>query len=240
MHFFRFLTAHCVLLLFASAPLPAQVTGSGTGAAAHIGAALANNPPYRLTRTSTIVQTLANGAIITRTFSVKSARDAEGRIYSEEHLASPSGVVSYVVFDPVARTNVTWNNRTKIAVVTHWVAPESEQAAGVDAAQQPQNSRVPKEMTREDLGLRTIAGLEATGTRTTVIVPTGDVGNDRPFTVVSEKWISTRYKIPLLTVIDDPRSGKRTDEVTDFHPGEPDPTLFKIPEDYTVRERNAN
>jgi hypothetical protein len=240
MHFFRFLTAHYVLLLFASAPLPAQVTGSGTGEAAHFGAALTNNLPYTLTRTSTIVQTLANGAIITRTFSVKSARDAEGRMYSEERLASPSGVVSYIVFDPVSRRNVTWNNRTKIAVVTHWVAPESEQAAGVDAAQQPRNTRVPKGVTREDIGLGTIAGLEATGTRTTVIVPTGDVGNDRPFTVVSEKWISTRYEIPLLTVIDDPRSGERTDEVTEFHPWEPDSALFKIPEGYTVRERNAN
>jgi hypothetical protein len=240
MHFFRFLTAHYVLLLFASAPLPAQVTGSGTGEVAHIGAVLTNNLPYTLTRTSTIVQTLANGAIITRTFSVKSARDAEGRVYSEEHLASPSGVVNYIVFDPVARTNVTWNNRTKIAVVTHWAAPESRHAAGVDADRQPQNGRVPKGVTREDLGLRTIAGLEARGTRTTVIVPTGEVGNNRPFTVVSEKWISTRYEIPLLTVIDDPRSGKRTDEVTEFQPGEPDPALFKIPEGYTVRDRNAD
>jgi hypothetical protein len=32
---------------------------------------------------------------------------------------------------------------------------------------------------------------------------------------------------------------KRTDEVTEFRPGEPNPGLFKIPADYTVRERAA-
>jgi hypothetical protein len=33
--------------------------------------------------------------------------------------------------------------------------------------------------------------------------------------------------------------GKRTDEVTEFQPGEPDPALFQIPKGYTVRERTA-
>jgi len=54
--------------------------------------------------------------------------------------------------------------------------------------------------------------------------------------MVRESWVSTQYNIPLLTITDDPRTGKRTDEITEFQPGEPDPALFQIPSGYTVRE----
>jgi hypothetical protein len=214
--------------------------GSSSGEVAQIGGQQTNNVPYTLTRTSTIIQTLANGAAITRTFTVKSARDSEGRIYSETHLTFPIGtdgqpvdLVHYTVFDPVAHTNINWDNRTKIASVTHLQAPE------VDATRQPQAVRAPRHVTREDLGVRTIAGIEARGTRTTGIIPAGEIGNDQPLTIVTENWISAQYHVPLLTIADDPRTGKRTDAVTEFQSGEPDRALFKIPEGYTIRERTA-
>lgn len=235
MHLSRSLSAFPVLLLVASPALPAQVTGSCSGEVAHTGGPQTNNVPYTLARTSTIVQTLANGATITRSFTVKSARDSQGRTYSEEHLTIPIGLVRYTVFDPVARTNTNWDSRTKIAIVTHI----SAEAPEVDAARPPQAVRKSGNMTPEDLGVRTIAGLEAKGTRTTLVVPTGEVGNDQPFTIVTDDWISTRYHIPLLTIHDDPRSGKRTDEVTEFHPCEPDPGLFEVPKSYTVEKRTA-
>jgi VCBS repeat-containing protein len=246
MHFSRSLSVFPVLLLAVSAALPAQVTGSSSGEVAHIDGPQTNKVPYTLTRTSTNVQTLANGATITHSFTVKSARDSEGRTYSEIPLTLPSGPdphvdrVHYSVLDPVARTNIIWDNRTKIAIVTHMAAPETVQSSEVDAARQPRAVRAPKQVTREDLGVRTIVGVEARGTRTTLVVPAGEVGNDQPFTIVTEDWISTQYHIPLLTVHDDPRSGKRTDEVTEFQPGEPNPALFKVPEGYTVRERTAS
>lgn len=231
----KLLFALPILLVGAFAVWPVLVMGSSAGNAVEIGTGQTSNIPYTLTRTSTIVQTLANGATITRTFTVKSARDSEGRTYSEEHLTTPVGLVRYTVFDSVARTDITWNNRTKIAIVTHIPAEGSE----ADTPQPPQIARRSSEVTREGLGQRTIAGLEARGTRITLIVPAGEVGNDHPFTIVTEDWKSTLYDIPLLTIHDDPRSGKRTDEVTEFHAGEPDPGLFRVPKGYTVEERTA-
>jgi hypothetical protein len=236
MHISRFLSVLPFLLLAGPATLPAQGMGSSSDEVAHIGGPQTKNVRYTLTRTSTIVQTLTNGATITRTFTVKSACDSEGRLYSETHLTTPIGLVHYIVFDPVARTNSNWDNRTKIAIVTHIPAQASE----VDTARQLQAVRKPRHVTREDLGVRTIADVEARGTRTTLVVPVGEVGNDQPFTIVTDDWISARYQMPLLTIHDDPRSGKRTDEVTEFQPDEPDPALFKIPEGYTVRERTAD
>ncbi len=113
------------------------------------------------------------------------------------------------------------------------------QVADVEAARQPRVGRPTEHQTSEDLGDRTIAGIEAKVTRGTGIIPAGDQGNDQPLTIVRENWMSTQYHIPLLTITDDPRTGKRTDEVTVFQPGEPDPALFHIPEGYTVRERTA-
>jgi len=217
--------------------------GSSSSQVAHTGSPLANDLPFTLNRTTTIVQTLADGTTITRTFTVKMARDSEGRTYSKTqqtlHVRAdgqPVGLVTYNVFDPVARTRISWENRTKIANVTHMPAPE---VPDVDAARQPRVGRPTQQQTREDLGVRTIAGIEAKGTRATGVIPAGDQGNDRPLTVVTENWVSTQYQIPLLTITDDPRMGKRTGEVTEFQPGEPDPALFQIPKGYTVRERTA-
>jgi hypothetical protein len=226
---------------------------SNSAQIARIGSPLANNFPWTLTRTTTIVQTLANGTTITRTFTVKEAHDSEGRTYSETqqtlHIRAdgqPVDLVTYNVFDPVARTRISWENRTKIANVTHMPDPKTMQdrtqpmqVQDVDAVRQPQVGRPTQQHTTEDLGDRTIVGIEAKGTRGTGIIPAGDQGNDQPLTIVRENWMSTQYHIPLLTITDDPRTGKRTDEVTEFQPGEPDPALFHIPEGYTVRERTA-
>lgn len=155
MQFSRSLSVLAVLRLATSAALLAQTMGSSSGQVAHIGSPLANNVPWTLTRTSTIVQTLANGATITRTFTVKEARDSEGRTYSKTqqtlHVRAdgqPVDWVTYNVFDPVARTRITWENRTKIANVTHMPAPETMQqrtqpmqVPDVDAARQPQAVR---------------------------------------------------------------------------------------------------
>lgn len=233
MRLHKLLFALPILLLVGFVVCPRSVMGSSTSNAVDIGAGQTSNTPYTLTRTSTIVRTLVNGATITRSFSVKSARDTEGRTYSEEHLTTPVGLVRYAVFDSVARTDITWNNRTRIAIVTHIPALEAGRS------QQPLVADKPGKVTHQELGLRTIAGLEARGTRTTLVVPSGEVGNDHPFSVVTEDWISTQYDIPLLTIRDDPRSGKRTDEVTEFHAGEPAPGLFRVPKGYTVEERTA-
>jgi hypothetical protein len=218
---------------------------SGSAQAAHTGSSQANYVPYTLIRTTTVVQTLADGTTITRTFTAKNARDSEGRTYSETeqilHVRAdgqPVDLVAHSFSDPVAGKVVNWNNNSKIATVTHETLLPAQVPDG-DAARQPKVAYPTEHQTSEDLGVRTIAGVEAKGTRRTGIIPVGEFGNDRPLTIVTEDWVSTQYRIPLLTIIDDPRSGKRTDEVTEFQPGEPDPALFQIPKGYTIREHTA-
>ena len=89
----------------------------------------------------------------------------------------------------------------------------------------------------EDLGMKTINGVEAKGTRTTRVISAGREGNDQPLTVIHETWFSTALGIPVMSINDDPRVGTSTMELTDIERGEPDPALFQVPEGYTVKER---
>ncbi len=94
--------------------------------------------------------------------------------------------------------------------------------------------------TREDLGSKTINGLEAKGTRMTTTYPVGRVGNDQPFTVTHETWMSTDLMIPVLQIDNDPRTGVRTMELTNIERGEPDSSLFQPPEGYTIKDQCPN
>lgn len=194
--------------------------------------------PYTATWTETSTRTLADGTTITRQTTTKFARDASGRTYTEMHNQLPIGsdgqpneVVFYSVSDPVAHTHLSWNSNTKEATLSAMQSihlsrlPDHVQAAKPDPNFQ-----------REDLGTKNIAGVNAKGIRITRIIPTGQIGNDRPITVVSETWRSTEYGLILMSTRDDPRMGKSSREVTDFEPGDPDAALFQAPQGYNVRE----
>jgi hypothetical protein len=97
--------------------------------------------------------------------------------------------VNCSVFDPIAHTSINWDSRTKIVNVAPVLAPDTtrqrtdpKHAQQVAVAPQSQVPRPSRQVTFEDLGVHTIAGIEAKGTRSTVNIPTGEAGNDRPFT----------------------------------------------------------
>lgn len=88
----------------------------------------------------------------------------------------------------------------------------------------------------EDLGTRTIEGVEATGTRRTVTIEAGAIGNEQPIRIVSERWYAPALKTVVLSKRNDPRTGEHTYRLTSILAGEPDPSLFQVPPDYTIEE----
>jgi len=101
----------------------------------------------------------------------------------------------------------------------------------------PTTRAEPIKQQSEDLGIRTINGVEAKGTRMTRVIPAGRDGNDQPLTITSEWWRSEELGIMVMSVNDDPRTGTITMELTDLERGEPDAALFQVPEGYTVKDR---
>lgn len=90
----------------------------------------------------------------------------------------------------------------------------------------------------ESLGKRTIEGVECEGTRTTVTIPVGTIGNDRPIESVTERWFSPELKMTILSQRSDPRLGQTTTRLTNIRRGEQSRSLFDPPSDYTVKEGN--
>lgn len=88
----------------------------------------------------------------------------------------------------------------------------------------------------EDLGTMEIEGYTVTGTRFTNTIPAGEMGNDQPLTTTNERWFSRDLKMDLLNKTESPESGKHVHRLVNIHLGDPDPLLFQVPADYTVKE----
>jgi hypothetical protein len=91
----------------------------------------------------------------------------------------------------------------------------------------------------EPLGTQTIEGVLVEGTRTTSSIPAGQIGNERPIDMVSERWFSPELKALVLSRQSDPRFGETTYRLSSIARGDPDPSLFEVPSDYTIVEPGA-
>lgn len=86
----------------------------------------------------------------------------------------------------------------------------------------------------EFLGSQTIEGVIVNGVRTTHTIPVGQVGNDRPISIVTEVWTSTDLKTIISSKRNDPRMGEQTFRLTNIVRTEPDPSLFTVPADFKI------
>jgi len=93
-----------------------------------------------------------------------------------------------------------------------------------------------KDVKKESLGKQTIEGIEAEGTRTTVTIGAGEIGNDAPISIVSETWYSPDLQTVVMSKHSDPRTGELTYRLTNINRSEPAHSLFEIPSDYTLKE----
>lgn len=90
---------------------------------------------------------------------------------------------------------------------------------------------------QESLGKQTIEGVQAEGSRTTVTIPAGAIGNERPIQVVSERWYSPELQTLVMTRHSDPRFGETTFRLTNISRTEPDHSLFEVPAGYKIIDR---
>jgi len=88
----------------------------------------------------------------------------------------------------------------------------------------------------ESLGKETIEGVVAEGTRSVQTIPAGQIGNERPIEVTSERWQSPELRTLVSSKRSDPRFGETVYKLTNLRRGEPDSTLFQPPADYTVTD----
>ncbi|MCA1613531.1 MAG: energy transducer TonB [Acidobacteria bacterium] len=87
---------------------------------------------------------------------------------------------------------------------------------------------------KEALGKQSFDGVEAEGTRNTVTIPAGAIGNERPIQIVSERWYSAELQAVVMSRHSDPRFGETSYRLTGINRSEPDRTLFEVPAGYQI------
>jgi hypothetical protein len=218
--------------------VPLQTT-SGTGF---------TGVPYSATETTVTVRTLSDGTQTTQTFVEQLWRDNDGRTRREmiRYDATGREFHSIIITNPVAGVYVKWtagdSNAQRIAAIwpiaggLHATSPA--QAAPAKSVPASRTSPVPG-FQSERLEPQFINGIWSEGTRTTrTIRLEGDAGN-RSIQVVNELWLARDLKIIMRHILDDPRVGKTTTDVSDVVLGDPEPALFRPPPDYLVEDHRA-
>jgi len=177
--------------------------------------------------------TLADGNHISTQTQTKVYRDADGRVRREigfELNTPATGAAKrsmIVITDPVAGKRYVLNPQTK----TVHVMPLQPSKHG-QGPPPPPDGEADAGVNREQLGTKTINGLQAEGTRVTRTIPPGKIGNQLAIVVVTERWYSTDLQLPLTTTHTDPMMGTVTTNLTNVTRTAPDPSLFQVPSDY--------
>lgn len=96
-----------------------------------------------------------------------------------------------------------------------------------------------KDAKKESLGTQTIEGVQAEGTRTTIMIAAGEIGNEQPINIVSERWYSPDLKQVVMSKQSDPRFGETTYRLTNINRNEPSHSLFEVPADYNIQEGHS-
>jgi hypothetical protein len=94
-----------------------------------------------------------------------------------------------------------------------------------------------RDVVKEDLGSRTIEGVDCAGTRNTITIPAGAVGNEKPISIVTETWFAPALAAVVESTTDDPRYGKTTYQLTNVQLSEPAQSLFEPPANFKVSVR---
>jgi hypothetical protein len=194
---------------------------------------------------STLV--LADGTPVTRETHGKMFRDSAGRTRSETELeSSVAGVASrrfVTIVDPVQGTSTVLDVAAKSVTVFHLSSVSPVTTNNVKLmAPLPAGRASVKHLTlpgSEDLGEMMMEGFSVNGTRRAGISAASATKSTLP-TIVTESWFSKELKIDLLVAKQGPQSASRTTRLTNITPGEPDPTVFQVPADYTVHDNSQS
>ncbi len=210
------------------------------------------NAPYTGEATTESTQVLADGNRIVHRTATRVYRDSAGRT-RKETLDADGQVVLIAIADPTTGTSTVFDPRNNTVshssvklrtnvreagtlatvesgnTVTLHVTSEDKQVAEKTMQIVYTSEIVKSETTKEDLGQQTIEGVNATGTRSTTVIPAGAAGNEQPIGIVSEEWFSPELQVLVLTKHSDPRTGETTYRLSGITRTEPAKALFEMP-----------
>jgi len=212
------------------------------GFEAGLGGKTVTGAPFTATMTVQRTQTLADGNRIDRSTSGTIARDSQGRVRREMTLSAIGAFATSNQGAPhVIFINDVVSGMQYILDPSRRIAHEVQLRVHVKRAGMRQNGsdtsvRNAGDVTTTSLGTQTIDGVSAQGTRYTRTIPAGQIGNEKPIVIITERWYSPDLQMYVMTKTTDPVRGDSIRQLTNIQMGEPDPSLFQVPAGYTVQK----
>lgn len=197
--------------------------------------------PFSGRSTTEWSRTLEDGSVVTTHLFAMVARDSQGRIYREGRNFVPVGSnqeprrYRFKIFDPITHTLTLCMVATRSCNVTDYFAPTGFTQRPVGPFDEGKRS-----LARESIGNDVMDGINVVGTRETVTINAGVVGNSQALSITREFWYSPELQVNLAITRKDPREGKQVVRVQEVSRSEPDQNLFKVPEGYAVHDLRNN
>jgi hypothetical protein len=177
---------------------------------------------------------LFDGTTVTKQIKGAVYRDREGRTRREQPInaiggfsvVSEDGSPQKLVFinDFPGKTHYFLDLNRKIARKNP--LPENRPLLQPDT--EPKNGKT------ESLGTKMLEGVSVEGTRTTFEIPVGQIGNDKPIPVVTEKWFSPELQVVVFSRHLDPLAGEHIFRLVNIRKGEPAADLFTVPGGFRI------
>ncbi len=195
---------------------------------------LVTGAPYSAFGTSETVTTSADGSKVVRQNTIRMWRDSDGRTRSEFSLSSIGGPTPVeinrkltVIDDPTAGERYMLQPDGRVVVIPisacRVAADDPDLSVGPP---RPSHLRVSPPVR---LGIRSVNGETATGSRVEATIPAGAMGNEQPVTMSAEQWYGKELKVVVEATYRDPRTGETHYKLREIKRQEPDARLFTVP-----------
>jgi hypothetical protein len=228
--------------LLAQGPGPHRGSGPGDFALLHAEFGISNKvvqgAPYSAQAVTQFTHALSTGDHIQRSTTASIARDSLGRTRTDRSLATVGALSAagggheraIVIHDPVAGMSYALDPASHTARSTAIPAARTAEAHAFEGARHLASAKT------EDLGTQVMQGLSVQGKRVTRAIPAGREGNEKEIDIVTETWYSADLQVVVMSKTSDPRFGESVYQLNAITRAEPDPSLFVLPADYTVKE----
>ena len=201
------------------------------------------NAPFSAEIVTETTQALADGNRIKQSSTVRVYRDSDGRTRREQSLNNLNGLAPnssppQVAFHqrPGGRrqlcSDLTKRTATKSGIRPRWMGrrsgrqrrplrwPTARRGSRRSGRTRPMmRARANQNVKTESLGRQTIEGVQAEGTRNTMSIPAGEIGNEQPIQIVTETWYSPELQTVVLRKRSDPRVGRNGHPLYEYQPG---------------------
>ena len=182
-------------------------------------------------------RTLEDGTVVKTHLEANLGRDNQGRIYRERRSFVPDGsdqssrLLSVMIYDPVAHTQTICPMATRHCIVTGYHGRTSFVPMSVGPF-----DKGTRYLTRDSIGTDVLDGLNVIGTRETITINAGVLGNERALVSTREFWYSPDLETNLSITRKDPRLGKQVIHLSEISRTEPDSAKFQVPAGFTVED----